>query len=160
MQEVYTDAGLARLLKRWRGYLALALSLALLSLAVSILLCFFVTHENARAIMIVNILLCAFGACATLYLLLNVVSPLGRRVKYIRLLLAGARTEITGLAVEWREDLTVPPGLPMHELCFSSDGGGQLSLYYDGDAPAPDVAGERLRLTVAMQTVIGYEVLS
>lgn len=160
MHEVYTVEGLDALQSKRRKWLVCSFLFIIFSLAVSVFLCFFVTQENAQAIMIVNILLCAFGACASLYLLLNVVSPLGRRVKYTRLLLAGARTEITGLALKWQEDLTVPPGIHMHELCFSSDGGGQISLYYEGDAPAPDVVGERLRLTVVMQTVIGYEVLS
>lgn len=160
MHEVYTVEGLGALQSKRRKYLVCSFLLIILSLAVSVLLCFFVTYENARTIMVVNILLCAFGGCAAMYLLLNVVSPLGRRVKHMQLLLSGTYTEVTGLLVEWREDLTVPPGILMHELCFLTDGGEQFALYYDGDASVPDIGGKRLRLTIAMQTVIGYEVLS
>ena len=69
MNDLYSYHESEHLRLKKKKYVATSVGIFIAALAVSIVLCFFVTAGNATLLQVINIILCSLGGCTSLFLL-------------------------------------------------------------------------------------------
>lgn len=159
MRYFYSKDQLHYLRQKKRRLIGLGSFIVILTLVISIALCFIVNDVNAEVIKHINILLCSFAGCAVLYLWLELISPLRARISYTGKVLQDTQEHITGTVTSIEREFTLRRHIKVIELEFCTDDQLHRMLYLDTDEQYSSLIGKRIALSVVSNLIVGYEVL-
>lgn len=158
MENLFTGEELAHLRRDLHRQILFCILFPAMALVVCVVLCFFVTDENATPLLIVNIVLSSAGGCVSLFWLFNVVSPRAARCARVRELATGASQTVRGTVCGNGGELTLRRGLGTREVILRMEEGGERMLFWDTEKPSPPPVGERVILRVVGSVIVGCEV--
>ena len=158
MNDLYSYHESEHLRLKKKKYVATSVGIFIAALAVSIVLCFFVTAGNATLLQVINIILCSLGGCASLFLLFNVILPLHNRQRYVSQVISGKKKSICGVVTKIGGLTTVSKNISAYEITVKTDDKTEILLYWDKEKEIPDIVGKNVSFETVQNTVFGYEV--
>lgn len=158
MNALYSYCELEHLIQKKKIYVVISVGVFIVALAVSIVLCFFISDSNATLLQVINIVLCSLGGCTSMFLYFNNILPLKNRQAYVRQIISGNKKSIGCVVIAIGGLITVSKNISAYEITVKTDDEAELLLYWDKEKEIPDIIGKNVSFEIVQNTVFGYEV--